>query len=134
MTAPSLAPLSCAAFQRLIPHFEGEPLSCAAKDGVSYEVWCEHFRTCPACSGKVLAHRMIKAGHDPASYPCIHMAYRATGTCEQHPNREECNDLFVAHSEVFDEYSLIKPGGSLLIDYCPWCGTQLPPSQRDRWF
>jgi hypothetical protein len=20
------------------------------------------------------------------------------------------------------------------IDYCPWCGSKLPDSQRDRWF
>ena len=51
-----------------------------------------------------------------------------------HEERAECPDLFVAYDEVFDEYSLIKDGVSLAISFCPWCGTPLPPSQRQRWF
>ena len=37
----------------------------------------------------------------------------------------------------FREYGLIfHDGGTAfsVIDYCPWCGTRLPPSERDRWF
>jgi hypothetical protein len=37
----------------------------------------------------------------------------------------------------FDEHGLIvHDGGSSMvtIDYCPWCGTRLPESKRDRWF
>jgi len=38
---------------------------------------------------------------------------------------------------VFNEYGLIVHDGgssSITIEFCPWCGTQLPESLRDRWF
>jgi hypothetical protein len=41
------------------------------------------------------------------------------------------------YNEVMHEYGLIIHDGSasyLLIDRCPWCGTRLPVSLRDRWF
>jgi hypothetical protein len=37
---------------------------------------------------------------------------------------------------VFDEYGIfIHDGGSslTLINFCPWCGSKLPESKRDRW-
>lgn len=129
-----MSALSCAEFQSLIPHFEGKPLTTEPRDGVAYEDWTAHFHACEACSDKVLEHRLRGRGVDPAEYPCVHMAYRATETCEQHTERDACNHLFIAHSEVFDEYSIIKSGGAVTIDYCPWCGVKLPASQRDRWF
>jgi len=35
------------------------------------------------------------------------------------------------------EYGIaIADGGTSyrLVQYCPWCGTKLPPSLRDKWF
>jgi hypothetical protein len=37
----------------------------------------------------------------------------------------------------FDEYGIIvHDGGTSMvrIQFCPWCGTRLPESKRDRWF
>ena len=39
--------------------------------------------------------------------------------------------------EKFGEYGIsIQDGGSsrLTLNFCPWCGTKLPKSERDRWF
>jgi hypothetical protein len=41
------------------------------------------------------------------------------------------------YHEPFDEYGIpVRDGGQsvLLLEHCPWCGTRLPPSLRDRWF
>ena len=46
-------------------------------------------------------------------------------------------DALVWYSEKFDEYGIIvHDGGSSTVEilFCPWCGTKLPPSARDRWF
>ena len=43
----------------------------------------------------------------------------------------------IHHSTVFDEYGITFPEDGisyLLIQYCPWCGNELPKSQRTEWF
>ena len=41
----------------------------------------------------------------------------------------------VRFSPVFREYGpLICDDGSSSFRFCPWCGTRLPESLRDRWF
>ena len=58
-------------------------------------------------------------------------------TCDQHPDRFDCPDCLVSYLPKFDEYGLIIHNGgssSMSIQFCPWCGTRLPESKRDRWF
>ncbi len=124
----------CEQFRALIAHFEGPPFNSDAQGGISYEVWVSHIHDCQSCNEAVLAHRVRQLGHDPVHYPCIHMAYYATQVCEQHPDRSECQDLIIEYKEKFDEYLFIKYQVKIAIQYCPWCGIKLPPSQRDRWF
>lgn len=57
--------------------------------------------------------------------------------CPLHEERWECSDKLVCYSPKFDEYGLVVHDGgssSVRIEYCPWCGTKLPESKRDRWF
>ena len=57
--------------------------------------------------------------------------------CARPADRSECPDALVSYSAKFDEYGIIVHDGgssSISIDYCPWCGSKLPESQRDRWF
>jgi hypothetical protein len=57
--------------------------------------------------------------------------------CSVHDDRHDCPDALINYVSKFDEYGLIiRDGGSssISIAYCPWCGDQLPPSKRDRWF
>jgi len=57
--------------------------------------------------------------------------------CEQDADHWDCPDALISYSAKFDEYGIIVHDGgssSISIDYCPWCGSKLPESQRDRWF
>ena len=58
-------------------------------------------------------------------------------SCEQHSSPFDCPDAVVSYSPRFREYGLIVHDGgtsTIGISYCPWCGTKLPESLRDRWF
>lgn len=51
-------------------------------------------------------------------------------------NNNELNKI-IQYSDRFDEYGIvIHDGGnsSIIINYCPWCGKELPKSKRDEWF
>ena len=69
---------------------------------------------------------------------CSDMRNALTNTCEQHAGDAfACGDMLVTYSPTFDEYSLVVHDGgasSVLIKFCPWCGTRLPASRRDAWF
>jgi hypothetical protein len=57
--------------------------------------------------------------------------------CEQHESPFDCPDALVYYSDKFDEYGIIVHDGGpsvVTINHCPWCGTKLPESQRDRYF
>ena len=57
--------------------------------------------------------------------------------CDQHDAPFDCPDVLLHYTPKFAEYGIIvHDGGSsvLGIDYCPWCGSKLPESKRDRWF
>jgi hypothetical protein len=64
------------------------------------------------------------------------MTAQATHTCPDHPHGLDCPDQVVYYSPAFREYGVIShPAGEVaVIGFCPWCGTRLPESLRDRWF
>jgi hypothetical protein len=46
------------------------------------------------------------------------------------------SDIPIVFSAKFREYGIsVLDGGSsyIVIQYCPWCGTRLPGSLRDKW-
>jgi hypothetical protein len=50
---------------------------------------------------------------------------------------EVVDDRPVLYDPVFDEYRLVsacRMADRTVIAWCPWCGTALPPSQREAWF
>ena len=50
---------------------------------------------------------------------------------DRHPQ----NDWGSVRYDVrFDVYWLPAGGAKQQLFHCPWCGEELPPSQRDRWF
>jgi hypothetical protein len=58
-------------------------------------------------------------------------------SCAQHASPSDCPDAFVSYSPKFNEYGLIVHDGgtsSVTISFCPWCGSTLPQSLRERWF
>ena len=51
-------------------------------------------------------------------------------------NNNESNKI-IQYSDRFDEYGIVLHDGgnsSIIINYCPWCGKELPKSKRDEWF
>lgn len=57
--------------------------------------------------------------------------------CPVHPHRHDCPDALVEYISKFDEYGIIVHDGGTAISkivFCPWCGSSLPDSKRDRWF
>ncbi|MBN9281953.1 MAG: hypothetical protein J0H37_06820 [Hyphomicrobium denitrificans] len=72
-----------------------------------------------------------------AVHCCAAMVKALEFDCDQHIDPFECADSLIVYNEAMDEYGLIIHDGSasyVLIDHCPWCGTRLPESARDRWF
>ena len=68
---------------------------------------------------------------------CKRLAQAVSQKCARHPDRSDCPDALLGYWPKYDEYGLIvHDGGSslILIGFCPWCGTKLPESKRDRWF
>lgn len=52
-----------------------------------------------------------------------------------HMERHRQNDWgSIQYDARLDEYWVPAGGAQQLLFYCPWCGEQLPPSQRHRWF
>jgi len=72
-----------------------------------------------------------------ATLCCEEMRAALTFECDQHADPFDCADALVVYNEIFDEFGLPVHDGGVsyaLISRCPWCGMQLPESQRDRWF
>lgn len=72
-----------------------------------------------------------------ATFCCEAMTAALQFDCEQHADPFECGDGLMVYNEVFGETGLpVHDGGAsyVLISHCPWCGTRLAESQRDRWF
>ncbi|GLW11603.1 hypothetical protein Misp01_67310 [Microtetraspora sp. NBRC 13810] len=68
---------------------------------------------------------------------CESMAGQLDWECDHHTDPFDCPDALIHFAERFVEYGLIVHDGgssSITISFCPWCGTRLPESQRDRWF
>ena len=68
---------------------------------------------------------------------CDQMTAAVAFTCEVHPDPFACPDGLLHYTDRFGEYALIVHDGgasSILIKFCPWCGSELPASKRERWF
>lgn len=117
--------MDCTKFRSLFEVYDtgGAP---GGVTSAAFGEWCDHFHDCDACGDWALGERVKRWGHDPSGYPCIHMAYRSLETCDQHPDRAECQDLFVEHAPRTNSYYLIKGQVRLVIGFCPWCGVKLP--------
>ncbi len=66
---------------------------------------------------------------------CDMMARQIDWHCDQHSDSFDCPDALVRFNARFQEYGLIIHDGSessILITFCPWCGTRLPVSERPR--
>ena len=68
---------------------------------------------------------------------CDRMKEELERTCAHGHAPSECPDVLIAYVAKFDEFGIrVHDGGSSIVSiaFCPWCGTRLPESKRDRWF
>jgi hypothetical protein len=112
--------------------------------------WPTRFRDITRTCGFLLSTRYeagltrsIRPPDTGASYAggsehcCSTMRDQVEFRCNEHADRFVCPDALISYDVRFNEYGLIVHDGgtaSLSVSFCPWCGTRLPQSERDRWF
>jgi len=99
--------------------------------------WADHLHTCRLCGDWYQEQQVRDRGDDPSRFPCVHIAYRVTFECSEHDDPWDCPDCVLVYSGKFDEYGIpVRDGGPSMISiqFCPWCGVELPRSRRDQWF
>ena len=71
------------------------------------------------------------------SFCCEEMKKNIISDCCKHNEKFQCPDSLIYYDLIVDEYGLIiHDGGNsyITIKFCPWCGTELPESKREKWF
>lgn len=74
---------------------------------------------------------------EDAVFCCEAMTAALQFACDQHADPFECGDGLMIYNDIFGEFGLpVHDGGAsyVLISHCPWCGSALGDSARDRWF
>ena len=129
--------MNCSEFRAHYDKYTTFPQPREVWDTEEFSEWNNHLRHCAQCSDWHLLREVQKRGASVDAYPCVHMAYHATFTCEEHPNLHACSKAAIIYNPRFDEYHIGPRGGTgdeILITRCPWCGVKLPESKRDLWF
>ena len=127
--------MDCNTYKALYPKHSALPLSPAIWDTPEHEEFTDHFHDCTSCGDWTLARRVEKRGVDPADYPCVHIAYHVTEKLESSGVDAFNNpDVVICEFEDSGTFGIpIRDGGSsmITIQYCPWCGIQLPDPADD---
>jgi len=119
--------MDCKEYRKRYAEFTESPLEKEVWDTPEYESWQDHGFDCGVCADWHLEQSVIERGHKLADFPCVHIAYHSTKTCEEHDDPWECPDMTLAKISD-DEYCIpIRDGGSSFIEitHCPWCGIKL---------
>jgi hypothetical protein len=122
--------MDCGRYRELYERFMSFPLPRAVWASPEYETWQEHALDCHSCAEWDLLKRVRARGVDLASYPCIHVAYHSTHTCDEHTDAWECPDMTLVRTAAGFGIPVRNGGTSVIrIDYCPWCGISLSGQQ-----
>ena len=118
--------MNCEEYRKKYPEFTKWPLASEICESDEFEPWQNHGLYCESCIHWDLQQRVIQRGYKISDFPCVHIAYRSTMTCEDHQDPWECPDMTIVKIE--DNYGIpVRDGGAsyIKIDHCPWCGIQL---------
>src|SRR5262245_58504952 len=121
--------MNCEAYRANYERFAKLPLPREVWDTPEWSAWINHFQQCRECSDWTLAQRVTLRGHNPQTFPCVHIANQLTQTCPQHPDPNDCPDIILVYEPRFDEYAISGRGREpplSTIRFCPWCGIKLP--------
>src|SRR5687768_6773190 len=83
--------MNCSEFRRHYEKYMTFPLPREVWDTDEYSEWNSHLHNCTLCSDWHLLNQVRKWGASVDDYPCVHMAYHATFTCEEHSNLNDCS-------------------------------------------
>ena len=128
--------MDCKVFRELNEKYSKSPLSQNIGETDKYLEWVEHLHCCQKCSDWLQAQEVVKRGKDISNFPCVHIAYRVTTTCEQHLDPFDCPDIIIIYDEAADEYGIpIRDGGHSVVKivFCPWCGAELSKVKKTDW-
>lgn len=118
--------MSCKEYQASYSTYTAFPIATDIVESDAYMAWYEHGLTCADCIDFGLEQAVIAAGSAVEEFPCVHIAYRVSQSCPDHPNRFDCPDIVIVKHG--DSYAIpIRDGGSsaIVITHCPWCGIAL---------
>jgi len=102
------------------------PLPREVWDSADYKAWQAHGLGCHSCGEWDILNRVQNRGVDLASYPCVHVAYHSTQTCDIHSDAWECPDMTLVCTAGGFGIPVRDGGTSVIrIKYCPWCGINL---------
>jgi hypothetical protein len=129
--------MDCIEFRTFYKKYTNYPIAKAIFETEHYQSWQEHNDECSECSDWCLIESLKDKDVNHLEYPCVHMAFQASFACEKHKDKNECSHAIIIYDDRFDEYFIGPRGGGgdyVLIKNCPFCGTKLPESKRDRYF
>lgn len=118
--------LNCDKYRKSYAEYTTFPIPKSVSESNNYIDWQEHRLTCESCESWGMEQEVIERGYDPTDFPCVHVAYHSTMTCDQHDDAWTCPDMNIV--ETGDGFGIpIRNGGSshLAIKNCPWCGIRL---------
>ena len=116
--------MKCEEYRSLRSRYANFPLPREVHETDDYSEWVAHFHDCDACGDWELARRVEDRGHDPTTFPCVHIAYHSTESCADHPDPWDCPHVILVRLEDGGYGIPIRDGGTgyIEIQFCPWCG------------
>ena len=122
--------MNCGRYREQYERFMSLPLPREVWESDEYEAWQTHGIDCHSCGEWNLLQQLRRRGVDLTNYPCIHVAYQSTHTCDIHSDAWECPDMVLVRTARGFGIP-VRDGGTAVvrIEYCPWCGIKLPEQE-----
>lgn len=120
--------MKCSQFKNSFDKYSNMPLAPGTLHSAGYSNWCDHSHSCEDCADWYQAKLVERRGFSLDIFPCVHMAYHSTFSCDMHSDPIDCPDATLIHIQSKGKYGIpVRDGGSsyIAIDYCPWCGIKL---------
>ncbi|MDF3028892.1 MAG: hypothetical protein K0S23_3199 [Fluviicola sp.] len=118
-------------FKQLTKQYTVKPVFAEVLFSQEYDEYVDAFHNNQECRDWELKRRIKAAGINYKNYCCIAMAYYLIEDKVSKNNSEINYDSIMRHTHGRKEFGIpIHDGGSsyIRINYCPWCGVQLPVS------
>ena len=123
-------------FKSLHQKYNREGLPASETINPEFKEYITAIHNDKVCGDWYLTSILIERQFDYTKHCCLQMSFQISSP-DLMANGEDDHDKILKYHDMYDEYGIpIYDGGSsvIQISYCPWCGSKLPESKRDRWF